>query len=40
VRSGALPEARLDEAAARMAALTGRDVRALTCRDATVPTLS
>lgn len=40
VRSGQLPEERLDEAAARVAALAGRDPVALTCTTATSPTLT
>lgn len=40
VRSGRLPEARLDEAAARVAALAGADPVAATCRTATSPRLS
>ncbi len=39
VRSGRLPQARLDEAAARVAALAGADPAALTCRTATSPRL-
>jgi beta-N-acetylhexosaminidase len=39
VRSGELPEARLDEAAARMTALAGGDPRALTCRDVQLPSM-
>lgn len=40
VRSGRLPEARLDEAAARVTALAGGDPRALTCLSPALPTLS
>ena len=39
VRSGRLPEARLDEAAARVTALAGGDARALTCLSPQMPTL-
>jgi beta-N-acetylhexosaminidase len=39
VRSGRLSTARLDEAAARVAALAGADPQALTCRPATSPRL-
>jgi beta-N-acetylhexosaminidase len=39
VRSGRLPPARLDQAAARLAALAGADPEALTCRRATSPRL-
>lgn len=39
VRSGRLPEARLDEAAARVARLGGGDPIRLTCRDAVLPSL-
>lgn len=39
VQSGALPESRLNAAAARVTALAGGDVRALTCLDLTSPTL-
>jgi beta-N-acetylhexosaminidase len=40
VQNGQLPEARLNEAAARMAALSGGDPLALTCQDVTLPALS
>jgi beta-N-acetylhexosaminidase len=40
VRSGRLPEERLDEAAARVTALAGGDEQALTCLDVSLPTLS
>ena len=40
VNSGRLPEERLDEAAARVAALAGGDEQALTCRDVTLPVLT
>ena len=40
VRSGRLPEARLDEAAARVAALAGADPVALACRTAPGPRLA
>lgn len=40
VRSGRLPEARLDEAAGRMAALAGDDPTALVCRAVELPTLA
>jgi beta-N-acetylhexosaminidase len=40
VKSGRLPSARLDEAAARVTALAGGDARALTCLDIELPTLS
>lgn len=39
VRSGELPEARLDEAAARMVALAGGDTEAATCRSVELPEL-
>ncbi|HVL02884.1 MAG TPA: glycoside hydrolase family 3 N-terminal domain-containing protein, partial [Acidimicrobiales bacterium] len=39
VRSGRLPEARLDEAAARMVALAGGDTMAATCRSVELPQL-
>jgi beta-N-acetylhexosaminidase len=39
VRSGRLPEARLDEAAARVTALAGGDPVAMSCRPAKVPKL-
>lgn len=39
VRSGELPEARLDEAAARMVALAGGDAQAVTCRPVELPRL-
>jgi beta-N-acetylhexosaminidase len=39
VRSGELPEARLDEAAARMVALAGGDTQATTCRTVELPQL-
>ncbi|MEW6154978.1 MAG: glycoside hydrolase family 3 N-terminal domain-containing protein [Actinomycetota bacterium] len=39
VETGELPEARLDEAAARMAALAGDDPRSLTCAPAALPAL-
>ncbi len=39
VRSGELPEARLDEAAARMVALAGGDPQATTCRAVELPQL-
>lgn len=39
VRSGRLPEARLDEAAARMVALAGGDTMAVTCRSVELPQL-
>jgi beta-N-acetylhexosaminidase len=39
VRRGQLPEARLDEAAARMTALAGGNPRELTCRDVALPSL-
>ena len=40
VKSGRLPEARLDEAAARVTALAGGDAQALTCLSPKVPTLT
>jgi beta-N-acetylhexosaminidase len=40
VRSGELPEARLDEAAARATALAGGDPEALTCLDVELPTMT
>ncbi len=40
VRSGRLPETRLDEAAGRMAALAGDDVAALVCQEIELPTLA
>ena len=40
VRSGRLPEARLNEAAARATALAGGDPRAMSCVDVELPTLS
>ena len=40
VRSGRLSEARLDEAAGRMAALAGDDVAAVVCRDIELPALA
>lgn len=39
VRSGELPEARLDEAAGRMVALAGGDAEAITCRTVELPRL-
>jgi beta-N-acetylhexosaminidase len=39
VRSGELPEARLDEAAARMVALAGGDPRVATCLAVELPQL-
>ncbi|MDQ1630078.1 MAG: beta-N-acetylhexosaminidase [Frankiaceae bacterium] len=39
VKSGALPESRLDEAAAKVTALGGADPVALTCRDVRLPSL-
>jgi beta-N-acetylhexosaminidase len=39
VRSGRLPEARLDEAAGRMAALAGDDPVTVACQDVEVPTM-
>ncbi|HEV2069973.1 MAG TPA: glycoside hydrolase family 3 N-terminal domain-containing protein [Acidimicrobiales bacterium] len=39
VRSGELPESRLDEAAARMVALAGGDTMAATCRSVELPQL-
>lgn len=39
VRSGRLPEARLDEAAGRMVALAGGDTQAVTCRTVELPQL-
>jgi beta-N-acetylhexosaminidase len=39
VRDGQLPEARLDEAAARVTALSGGNAPNLTCRDASLPAL-
>ncbi len=39
VESGALPEERLDEAAARVTALAGGDPRALSCTDVALPVL-
>jgi beta-N-acetylhexosaminidase len=40
VRSGELPEARLDEAASKMTALSGGDPKTLTCRDVQLPAMS
>jgi beta-N-acetylhexosaminidase len=40
VRSGRIPETRLDEAAGRVVALAGGDARALTCTAPKLPTLS
>jgi beta-N-acetylhexosaminidase len=40
VRTGRLPEARLDEAAARVAALAGGDAQALTCTAVELPALT
>lgn len=40
VRSGRLPEARLDEAAARVARIGGADPVQLTCRDVALPSLT
>ncbi|CAN5685524.1 glycoside hydrolase family 3 N-terminal domain-containing protein [soil metagenome] len=40
VRSGQIPEARLDEAAARMVALAGGDPQAFACQAVTLPQLS
>ena len=40
VRSGELPESRLDEAAARVTALAGGDPKTLTCLDVQLPTMN